>query len=295
MITAIIVITLAFIWLTFETKCFTIRLTGKTLLNEVDTWTPYYKELLARDNKPRSTARTMAEWDIYNKQHAEEIEAERLEHEREYEQIKTYRESHECNICHKTFENAVVETKTFTYGNSTCHVKGCPDCVEKYRKDIEKSQTEKIRQPSVKNSQLPLFEYKHNQRIGSHAEWTRWNHETQELEYSDKYINGYSKRIVDEYETVYHNCLVSKEWLKAHENFEMPEPTIEITINDKTLPVNGNYRKGLIPGFMEQYTERVRAGKKTMTIVKGGYVQQIDKGLYVAVNGEIVNGEYRYF
>lgn len=94
---------------------------------------------------------------------------------------------------------------------------------------------------------------------------------------------------------VFMQPLCGDKWLKEHEHFEIPEPTIEISIDGKTLPVNGNYKKGLIAGFMEQYTERVRAGKRTLTIVKGGHVENMGGGTYVAINGELVNGEYQYF
>jgi head-tail adaptor len=262
MITTIILISLAFAWLGFETKWFSIRL-------------PVGKD------KPRNAGRTMAEWDIYNKEHAKELEQE----QKEYARKQAERASHTCNICQKYDETMTVETREIKAGNSICHVKGCPECIAKFTKDIEKSQTDKIRQSVIKTSnQLPLFEYKHNARIGSHTEWTRWNHETQEFEHSDKYIKGYSKRVVEEFETVYHDCLVSKEWLKEHEKFEYPEATIDITIDNKTLPVNGNYKKGLIAGFMENYTERVKAGKKTVTVLKGGHVENMGGGCYVAVN-----------
>jgi hypothetical protein len=283
MLTTILIISLAFVWLLLETRCLTIRLTGD-VTHFVDTWTPYYKELLARDNRPHNISRTRAEWDIYNEQHKDELEQEYLEREREQEERRLYRARHECKLCVKTFENPVIETMEFKYGNSTCHVAGCHDCLEKYRKAIEKSQDDKIRQPiqnHSKPSQPPLFIT--TERVGSHREW---------IETSPKH--GYH-RTIDDFETIYHDCLVSKTWLKEHEHFEYPEPSIDITIDGKTLPVNGNYKKGLIAGFMEQYTTRVRAGKKTMTIVKGGHVENRGFGCYVAVNGEMVDGTYKYY
>lgn len=299
MILTIIIISLSMAWLGYETKWFTIRLLiGKVKSNQKDDWTPYYKELLARDNRPYNTPRTMAEWEIYNKQHPEEIEHARLEREREQEEYRKaveLRESHTCHICDKYLESITIETHEIKAGNSVCHVRGCPDCLNKWQKEIERSQTEKIKQPVIKSNQLPLFEYKHRQRTGSHVEYTRWNSETNELEKLDKYKKGYHRNVVEEYETVYHDCLVSKEWLKEHENFEYPEPTIDIQINDKSLHVNGNYKKGLIGDFLSVYTERVKAGKKTLTVVKGGHVVNMGGGAYVAVNGETKNGEYQYF
>ncbi len=271
MITTIILITLTILWLGYETKWFTIR-------------------LLVGKDKPHSEARTIAQWDEYNKVHAKEIEQEQLERERKHaEYLK-----HNCTICHETFENPVIETREVKSGNSVCHIKGCPDCITKYIKEINNAQI--IRQSVNKTSkpvQPSLFITR--ERVGSHQEWTCWNNETNKLDIISKYKKGYSKRVVEEYATVYHDCLISKEWIKANENFKMPESTIEIIINDKALSVNGNYKKGLIGEFMSQYTQKARAGKKTITILKGGHVENLGSGTYVAVNGKLVNGEYQYF
>ncbi len=268
MITAIIIISLAFTYTAFETHWFTIR-------------------LLVGMDKPRSAGRIMAEWDIYNKVHAKEIEQEQAEREKE----RTERIKHICNICNKHNDNLLVETKTIVVGNSICHVTGCPDCIAKYTKDIENSQ--KIKEHSFKPCQVPLFITQ--ERTGSRNEWTRWNNETNEMEYSAKYKKGYHHQIVTEYATEYHDCLCGKEWLKEHEHFEYPEATIELSIDGKSLSVNGNYKKGMIGDFMSQYTEKVRAGKRTLTIVKGGHVADLGGGAYIAVNGEVKDGEYKYF
>ncbi len=244
MIATIIILAIAFGYLGYETKGFTIRLLVGKDKPAVDNWTPYYKELLVRDNRPRNSARTMTEWDIYNKEHAAELEQEQAERDKEREQIRIYRASHECPICHKTFENPVVETKTIVAGNSTCHVTGCPDCLEKWRKDIDKSQTNTIRQPVIKTTQLPMFITQ--ERTGSHRDW---------IETSPKH--GYHKT-VEEFTTYYHDCLCGKDWLKEHADFKCPEPTIEISINDKAISVNGNYKKGMIAGFMKNCTGRLK-------------------------------------
>jgi hypothetical protein len=194
---------------------------------------------------------------------------------------------HNCRIskhCHKDKERWTgwkISAKTIKAFNTTLNLtEGCNIARASLLKDVANAQRIN-KTPSVKLAQLPLFI--EQLRVGSHREW---------VETSPKH--GYH-RIVEDYESVYHNCLASKEWLKEHEHFEYPEPTIEITINDKTLPVNGNYKKGLIAGFMENYTEKVKAGKKTLTVVKGGHVENRGGGCYVAINGELVNGEYKYF
>lgn len=55
----------------------------------------------------------------------------------------------------------------------------------------------------------------------------------------------------DTYETVYHDCLVSKAWLKKHSKDVIPEPTMEVIVNGKTLSVNGNYKKGVVKEFIK--------------------------------------------
>lgn len=63
----------------------------------------------------------------------------------------------------------------------------------------------------------------------------------------------------DTYKTVYHDCLVSKEWLQEHEHdLDDFHPTIDISVNGQTLNVNGNYEINLIKSFMLKHTQRVR-------------------------------------
>ena len=101
--------------------------------------------------------------------------------------------------------------------------------------------------------------------------------------------------MTDEYETRYHDCLCGKDWLKEHENDKYPEPTIDISIGDKSISVNGNFKKGDRSVFMSQYTKRVRAGRKSLTIMNGGHVVNMGGGVYIAVNGELKDGEYIYY
>lgn len=111
-------------------------------------------------------------------------------------------------------------------------------------------------------------------RTGSHKEFVA----------TDDKGHGYHNIVID-YTTVYHDCLPGVEWLQAHEHdLDGYEPTIEITVDGKTLSVNGNYKQGVITNFMSQYTERVRAGKKTMTISKGDAVVNCGGGVYIAVS-----------
>lgn len=108
-------------------------------------------------------------------------------------------------------------------------------------------------------------------RVGSHHEYVKWNHETQEEEVISNPEKGYYHRVIDDYRTVYHDCLVSGEWLKAHEHdLDNWEPTIEITVDGgKSLNVNGNYQAGLIKGFMADYITKARIGRKTVNLNVG--------------------------
>ena len=91
-------------------------------------------------------------------------------------------------------------------------------------------------------------------RVGSHHEYMKWNQDTNELDIRTRPKKGYSHRVVEDYKTFYHDCLVSKEWLREHEH-TIPEPVIEIKVSGKTLSVNGNYKPGIIKEF-------VRSNKK---------------------------------
>ncbi len=78
-------------------------------------------------------------------------------------------------------------------------------------------------------------------RTGSHQEFIA----------TDDKGHGYHN-LVNEFKTVYHDCLVSKSWLKKHEHdLDGYEPTIDISIDGKALSVNGNYHKGMIRDFLK--------------------------------------------
>jgi hypothetical protein len=102
-------------------------------------------------------------------------------------------------------------------------------------------------------------------------------------------LNQYGHR-TSESETVYHDSLVSKEWLEAHLKDEYPEPLIEIIVNNgKSISVNGNYKPKMITEFMSEYTEVVRAGKRNMRINKGDIVRKWGKNYYAdtPINQEV--------
>ena len=105
--------------------------------------------------------------------------------------------------------------------------------------EITKASQSKPRQTRLPKTPIPSFI--ESVRIGSHKEWIP-------NPYNSKH--GFH-RIVAEYKTVYHDCLVPKSWLEQHAKDHRDFiPTIEIQANGKTLSVNGNYKAGVIKEFV---------------------------------------------
>lgn len=171
--------------------------------------------------------------------------------------------------------------KTIKAWGSTINLaEGCNRCRAQLLRDIHNLQKHKY------SYQPPKFDqqYIEQVRIGSHHEYTKWNHETNEYDHASKPTKGYCHHVVSDYKTKYYDCLPGKDWLKAHSKDVTPDPTIEIAIDGKSLSVNGNYKSGMIGKFMSQYTRKVRAGYKTLTVTKDGHVEYCGGGVYIAVN-----------
>lgn len=84
-------------------------------------------------------------------------------------------------------------------------------------------------------------------------------------------------------ETPEYHGLVTHEWYLTHSKDEYLEPTMELLVdNGKSIHVNGNYKKGIITNFMSKYTEKVRAGRKSIRINKGESVVNCGGGVYIA-------------
>ncbi len=120
--------------------------------------------------------------------------------------------------------------------------------------EVAKSQEYKPHKTSVKASKLPLLVSM--VKTGQHKETETWT-ANDGKEYS-------CDNIVIDYKPEFDNCLIPKEWLEAHYKDIIPEPTIEISIDGKSLSLNGNYKKGLIQTFMGEFTEKVRVGKHSI-------------------------------
>ena len=79
MIYSIIIITISFIWLGYETDWMRVRL------------------LVGKDLPQYGVGRTLKQWDEYYRIHAKEIEAEKETYRKKQAHIK----SHTCPVCHK--------------------------------------------------------------------------------------------------------------------------------------------------------------------------------------------------
>ena len=102
--------------------------------------------------------------------------------------------------------------------------------------DFQKLADNKPRKTTAKTAPLPNFI--RDVRTGSHTEW---------IETTPKH--GYH-RIVEEHETMFDDCLCGKEWLKAHYQDVIPEPTIDLVVNGKETHFNGNFKTGCVHEFM---------------------------------------------
>jgi len=119
--------------------------------------------------------------------------------------------------------------------------------------EIVKASESKPRQPRIVTAPLPSFI--EAVRIGSHEEWIPRSREDTK--------HGYH-RIVNEYKTVYHDCLVPKAWLEKHaQDHRDYIPTIEIQVDGETLSVNGNYKAGMIKEFVSKHKPSKRNAKRT--------------------------------
>ena len=97
------------------------------------------------------------------------------------------------------------------------------------------------------------------------------------MEYIEKVKTGCSKQEtgmrggrrhyewIADYETVFHDCLVSKEWLKAHYQDEVPLPTIDILVDGKIILRIGSdwdnsYRRGMIRKLLLPLWQKAKRG-----------------------------------
>ena len=146
--------------------------------------------------------------------------------------------------------------KTITAFGYTINLQaGCNICRANFLRDVVKAQTAKVK-PSQPPKQPPLFI--EQVTVGSHREW---------IETTPKH--GYHTTVVDT-KTVYHDCLAPKSWLKEHEHDNYPEPTMELIVDGKaTANINGDYKRGMIKDALKPYTTKAKIGRKVFNIPIG--------------------------
>jgi RNase P subunit RPR2 len=161
---------------------------------------------------------------------------ERIKHDREVK-------AHYCPICKKQFE-IPIRTERHTIGNSTITVTGCPTCILNYRDELFKIQTAKHKAKTIVSIQKFQKSFIETVKTGSHRDHKEWKG------YGGK--KHTSNDIVTDYKTVFNDCLPGKEWLEAHYQDVIPEPTIELIIGDKEpVTFNDNYKPGVIKEFIK--------------------------------------------
>ena len=93
----------------------------------------------------------------------------------------------------------------------------------------------------------PLPPFVEHVRIGSHLDF----HET-----SPKH--GYHT-MVNDYSTVFHDCLPGKAWLRTHYQDKLPDQDITITVDGQPFNRNGDFKRGDIKEFMGSFCKPGRA------------------------------------
>ncbi len=131
--------------------------------------------------------------------------------------------------------------RTIKAFNSTLNlVEGCNIQRALFLKSMARELNQKA---TVTHSQppLPMNAFISQERIGSHKQQYGMRGGRRHYEYTD------------DYETVYHDCLAPKSWLKKHEHDLADfEPTIELSVSGGVKAnINGNYNKGVIKQWMK--------------------------------------------
>jgi len=102
----------------------------------------------------------------------------------------------------------------------------------------------KHNKPTATIKQLPLT-FVETVRTGSHREQFG-------MRGNRKYYDA-----VNDYKTVFKDCLPGKAWLEAHYKDEIPEPTMELIINGKEFSINGNYKTGMIRDLVKSDRKQI--------------------------------------
>ncbi len=117
------------------------------------------------------------------------------------------------------------------------------ECCNIWRAKFLKQVARNYKRKTAPATQAPLPVFVESGRLGSHSEF----HPT------DDNGHGYHQTVID-YKTVFNDCLPGKDWLAAHYQDVIPEPTIELLVDGEVkATINGNYKKGVIKDLVKRY------------------------------------------
>jgi len=151
---------------------------------------------------------------------------------------------------HTAYPTYKLPARTIHFHGSTLKLnEGCNWCRAHLLKTMNRELNRK-HSTHITTTALPGFI--EQVRIGSRHVYSRWNHETNEMEYANRPKKGYYHQVVNDYTTKYHDCIPGKKWLKENADMKYIEPEIEIIIDGKPkAKFNGNYKRGMIKQAMK--------------------------------------------
>ena len=246
MIATIITIALAFYWLLIETDYLRVRLAIcqniDTLQSKSEAVIPAVNDIIpAKLNLPVIPLALPEVCQLTRFQ--KELATSKCRDSRRYGI------SYNSNRCPDSFQQMTIGNHIITLNASLWNLY---DLIAEVRKAL----TEKPRKPAFRPAPLPQFI--EQVRLGSHIV-------SQEASVGYKANRGWSETVND-YKTVFNDCVCGKAWLKKHHKDEYPEATIDITVDGgKSLSLNGEFRKGMIKSFMAEYC---RPGEGKIRLVK---------------------------
>ena len=129
--------------------------------------------------------------------------------------------------------------QTMTFGGFNVSILATSPKLYDVIADVQRVANGKDRKVSFKP--YPLSSFIETVRIGSHQEPDSW--------IANDGKEYHSTRTITDYTTNFRDCLCGKEWLEAHYEDVIPEPTIELSVNGKSLSINGNFKTGMIKSF----------------------------------------------
>jgi hypothetical protein len=266
MLISILLIAIAFTWLIIETHFLTIQLEAFTpcqILFNRDSDSVLSPVVLDTDTEPITA--------IVEHKKPLLLEAT-CSLTKQYEAIKPYKRMSLTNPYK-------ISSQTMQYGIYTIRINPWLPNLYDMLDEINKTIDSKFKPASYKIGQLTFPTLTKQIKTG-----------TKEIE-CGSYKGKPRYKTIDVFETVYRkDLLVSGEWLELHSKDVIPEATMELLIDDKTLHVNGNYKANLIGNFMGDFTHKERAGKKGLVpVMNGEHLERWGDNFFACKDGEHLN------